>query len=336
MVFALACRSPSATQAGAHGNSVVRRRALHAVHALLASLLLLTTSRDASALDKQGSAHGGALEGPNEGFDVAGAVMLGVALYNPSYAARPGNSGLTLFRYAVHADFDLIGRRLSIPLDVNMFTDGTRTGLRKLIPSEGDLITGVTSTWRLGPGALEAGLRVEHDRTLDATAAERAVVPSTQTYIDARARYLFSLANLWPKLGDRLLDGDVSGWFTLGVFAVNPTYAARPDNSGLALFRYAAHPELSVWHDHLSLGLDGTFFTDRSAKNPVTPSELDFTVEIIGRVAPLALHLAYERDMPVDRGGLVQQFVYALVGYEFDLVRATTRPVGDRSQVPSP
>jgi len=126
---------------------------------LCSAIVLLGVVSDAHALDKQGSAHRGQLEGATEGFDVEGAVVLGIALYNPSYAARPANTGLALFRYAVHADFDLIGRRLSIPLDLNMFTDGTRSGLRKLIPSEGDVITGVTSTWRVGPGALESGLR---------------------------------------------------------------------------------------------------------------------------------------------------------------------------------
>jgi len=72
----------------------------------------------------------------------------------------------------------------------------------------------------------------------------------------------------------------VSGWLTLGWFAFNPTYAARPDNTGLALLRYGVHTELSVWTDHLSVGLYGTMFTDRRATNPVAPSELDFTAEI--------------------------------------------------------
>jgi hypothetical protein len=304
--------------------------------ALLVLAAALARPTPAAALDKQGSAHGGQIEGPTRGFDIEGAALIGVAIYNPSYAARPANTGLTLLRYAVHADFDLIGRRLSIPLDLNMFTDGTRTGLRKLIPSEGDVITGVTSTWRLGPGALEAGARVEHDRTLDATAEERRLDPNSQTYVDVRARYLYSLAELWPKLADKLWDGDVSGWATLGWFALNPTYAARPDNSGLALLRYGLHSELSLWRDHVSFGLDGTLFSDRRANNPLGPSELDFTGEVIGRIAPFELHLAYERDMPIDRAGLVQQFAYVLFGYAFDLMHHEPAPLSPRGQVPSP
>ena len=44
-------------------------------------------------------------------------------LYNPTYAARPDNTGLALMRYAGHRDVDLIGSRLSIPIDINTFTD---------------------------------------------------------------------------------------------------------------------------------------------------------------------------------------------------------------------
>ena len=40
-----------------------------------------------SALDKQGSAHGGNIGGASEGTNVSGSLMLGSALYNPTYAA---------------------------------------------------------------------------------------------------------------------------------------------------------------------------------------------------------------------------------------------------------
>ncbi len=299
-------------------------------------LLFFGGAGSARALDKQGSAHGGAVEGEDQGFDIAGSLLYGVSIYNPSYAARPANTGLTLFRYALHADIDLIGRKLSIPIDVNMFTDRTRTGLRKLIPSEGDVITGVTSTWNVGPGALELGTRVEHDRTLDATPDELAIPPSSQTYVDARARYLYSLATTFPKLGEALAHGDVSGWLTFGWFAVNPTYAARPDNTGLALFRYAGHVELSVVDDHVSVGVDATMFTDRGNRNFIGPTELDFTPEVIFRAPPIELHVAYERDMPLDRGGLMQHFVYLLAGYGFDLVHAEAPPLETRGHIISP
>src|SRR5207244_1948119 len=117
-------------------------------------------------------------------------------------------------------------------------------------------------------------------------------------------------------------DGDVAGHLTAGWFAYNPTYAARPDNTGNALLRYAAHAEVSVWHHRVALGVDGTLFTDRHAEVAQRPSELDLTVEAVGRWKPFELRLAYERDMPVDRGGLVQHFVYVLASWSFDLRRS--------------
>lgn len=292
----------------------------------LALISLLSTA--AFALDKQGSAHGGAVGGNDTTFNLSGALMAGVSLYNPSYAARPDNTGLALFRYAAHLDVDIIGRYLSIPLDVSFFTDSMRPGAEVLVPTEFDFIGGITSTFTAGPGDLELGTRVEHDRPIDRGTF-------TQTYVDARARYLVSFGQLFPKLKDALKNGDVHGWATLGGFVFNPTYAARPDNSGLALFRYALHGEVSMFDDLVSLGLDATMFTDRLSSNVVRPSELDFTVELIFHWRSLEVHLAYERDMPIDQPGYVQQFVYLLVGWSFDL-RGATNAFTDRHPVPSP
>lgn len=287
--------------------------------------------RVAHALDKQGSAHGGQVgddEDQNK-FDIEGALMMGVAVVNPSYAARPDNTGLALMRYALHADIDLLGRRLSVPLDVNLFSDRERSGAKKLSPTELDVITGITTTNGLTKGLdLELGARVEHDRPLDKGSF-------TQTYADVRARALYSLAEVVPGLRRDLNDGDVSGYFGLGWFAVNPTYAARPDNTGNALFRYAGHTELSVWKDRVSLGFDATFFTDRR-QNVLAPSELDATYEIIGHEGRYEVHLAYERDMPIDRGGKVQSFVYALFVLNFDLIHDPEKPMEGRGTIISP
>ena len=294
----------------------------------LALVCLLSSS--AFALDKQGSAHGGEVEGAASGFDLSGTLLLGVALYNPSYAARPDNTGLALFRYGGHLDIDLIGRLLSVPLDINIFTDRTRGAGQLFAATEFDVISGLTSTFNLGPGALEAGVRLEHDRPAD-------VGTFTQTYVDARARYLYSFAAIFPRLGDALRDGDVSGWVGLGGFIFNPTYAARPDNTGLALLRYSLHAELSILDDLFSIGLDATMFTDRTAAVVVRPSELDFTADLIFHRGQFEAHLAYERDTPIDRGGLVQEFVYVLAGWSFDLdPSATTAASTTRNPVVSP
>jgi hypothetical protein len=319
---------------------------------LLTTLSVLLAVSPALALDKQGSAHGGGVEGAQEGFDVSGTASMGVSLYNPTYGARPDNSGRTLLRYALHTDVDLMGRALSIPLDLNMFTDRLKSGAGKLVPTELDVIGGVTTTFELGPGALELGTRFEHDRqvgpngdTSEGTCDHGGVC--SQSYVDVRARYLYSLATSVPSVGRALQSGDVSGWLTLGWFAYNPSYAARPDNSGLALLRYGAHVELSLFDDLFSIGFDATLFTDRKT-NAVRPTELDYTPELIFHRGAWELHLAYEQDVPLDTGseasleipadkrGVHQRFVYLLGGWSFDLAKLATRPLEERGHVVSP
>jgi hypothetical protein len=284
-------------------------------------------SSTAQGLEKQGQAHAGqAGEATGDEFNASGAVTLGTSIYNPSYAARPDNTGLALFRYAGHADFDLIGQKLSLPLDINMFTDSQRQGLQVFLPTELDFIVGVTSTWPLGPGAIEVGSRYEHDMPVDQGGF-------TQSYIDVRARYIYSLASQWQALANKKTD--VLGWATLGVFAWNPTYAARPDNTGLALFRYGLHTELSLFDDLLSFGIDAVMFTNRQS-NPFRPSELDLTPEIILHKAPFELHIAYERDMPLFDGDFTQSYVYALAVWSWDLRQQATAPFESRGQILSP
>jgi hypothetical protein len=294
---------------------------------VFSSVILVSSS--GYALDKQGSAHGGQVgDDGDSGFNVAGALTLGSSIYNPTYAARPDNTGLALMRYAAHADIDLLGRKLSLPIDVNMFTDRLRSGLDVFAPTELDIIAGVTTTWTLGPGAFELGSRFENDRPVDGTST------FTQSYVDVRARYLYSLAGDWDALAKR--KADISGWATLGVFAWNPTYAARPDNSGHALFRYGLHAELSLFDDLLSFGMDGAMFTDRDA-NVVEPSELDLTPEVILHYAPFELHLAYERDLPLTGpSDYSQTYAYALVAWSFDFKNSAEKPLESRGQILSP
>ncbi|MGC4093965.1 MAG: hypothetical protein QM756_39870 [Polyangiaceae bacterium] len=271
---------------------------------------VLTLSPSAHALDKQGSAHGGKVAGAEEGVALAGSLLLGVAVYNPSYASRPDNTGLALLRLAPHLDFDIIGRHLSIPIDVNLFTDRERPGAKKLLPSELDVITGVTSTWALGDAsAIEFGLRFERDMPLDRGSY-------SQSYVDARSRLLYSLAQVFPGLSKSLSEGNLSGALTLGWFAYNPTYAARPDNTGKALLRYGLGCTLDAFEHRLGIGMDFVSFTDRTT-NGVQPTELDWTPSLSYRFDFAQFQLAYERDMPLDRSGLVQQFVIVSAARDF-------------------
>ncbi len=290
--------------------NAARRLELGILLALLSSLL----ATSAHALDKQGSAHGGAVEQDDSGLHLGGYHFFAISPYNPSYAARPDNTGLALLRYGTHMDLDFIGRKLSVPVDLNFFTDRTQPDIAKLGPTEFDIIAGVTTTWSVGHAAIEGGARIEHDRAVDRG-------DYTQTYVDLRVRLLYSLASVWPRLGKALADGGISGAVTLGGFAWNPTYAARPDNTGLALLRYAAHTEISFWHDHFAIGADANLFTDRHASGAAVlrPTELDVTGELIGRYRNMELHVAWESDLPVDQAGLVQSFLYVSFVWTFDI-----------------
>ena len=313
-------------------HTTYRSRAASLVGALLRAGLLIASAillpATASALDKQGSAHEGKTDVSERGFDLSGSLLMGPAFYNPTYAARPDNTGLTLMRYAGHADVDLIGNYLSLPLDVNLFSDRTEGASRALLPTELDVIAGATSTLALGPAALELGMRFEHDMPIDRGGF-------TQTYGDFRARCLYSLRRSFNRLAELLHDGDVSGFLTFGWFFANPTYAARPDNTGIALFRYAARTEISVYADVLSLGLDATFFTDRHA-NRVSPSELDLTPEIIFHWSPFELHVAYESDRPLGRSGLIQRFAYVVLVWNLALHGPANQALETSGEILSP
>jgi hypothetical protein len=271
----------------------------------------------AHALDKQGSAHGGQLGGADQGFALGGSLLFGAAVYNPTYAARPDNTGHALLRFAPHFDVDLIGSRLSIPIDINFFSDRDRSGIGKLGPSEFDIIAGVASTWPIGLTAVEFGVRGEGDFPVDRGT-------KTQSYVDARTRWMYSIGAFAPSLRDALAGGDIGGSVTLGWFAINPSYAARPDNSGRALLRYGFHASVS-YTERFFFAFDATFFTDR-LQNAVVPSECDITPELGAQIiGGLTGHLAYERDMPLDRAGIKQHFVLLFLTWDFSIVE---RPAG--------
>jgi hypothetical protein len=266
----------------------------------------LLTSASAHALDKQGSGHARHTDVAESGQRISGGALFGISVFNPSYAARPDNTGLALFRLAGHADIDLIGQHLLLPLDVNMFTDRTQDGANILVPSELDLIGGVASTWALGKGAMEFGVRGEIDLGIDRPTM-------SQGYVDARAKYSFE-SDDFHSVHHTLGANHFSSSTTLGVFGYNPSYAARPDNTGLALLRYAER--LGYSRRWFSAALDFTFFTDRNT-NAIAPSELDFTIDVGATSGTIGMHLAYERDMPLDQGDLVQHFLFVYLTSSF-------------------
>jgi hypothetical protein len=195
-------------------------------------LLCALAAAPAVALDKQAPAHaGGAGADDDLGPSISGALFLGALPVNPSYAARPDNSGLAVLRAGGHVDVNIIGSRLFVPVDVNLFTDRCTSWIR---PSELDVIAGVATAWPVARGQLELGARAEQDRAIDGAARQHSCnagsgTAATQTYGDLRARYAFALGAWLPALRPALAGGDVTGWLTFGWFAVNPIRGTGAD-----------------------------------------------------------------------------------------------------------
>lgn len=94
----------------------------------------------------------------------------------------------------------------------------------------------------------------------------------------------------------------------LSDFVHNTSFRARPDNTGIVKYRYLGHLEIQPHWSPVALVLDTNFFTDRDARNEFRPSEWDQAIGVLYRYEQWAALLRYERDMPIDKSGLVQAF----------------------------
>jgi hypothetical protein len=113
----------------------------------------------------------------------------------------------------------------------------------------------------------------------------------------------------------------------LGGFALyNPTYAARPDNTGIALLRYAAHVDVFIPKAYLGVYLDTTFFSDKEADHKLRPTELDLTVGVAVRLDPFELSIAFERDMPLGGGNYTQEMLFLYASWAFTVFSTQEAP----------
>src|SRR2546422_8601087 len=104
---------------------------------------------------------------------------------------------------------------------------------------------------------------------------------------------------------------DVQFSLSLSDFVDNSSFRARPDNTGIVKYRYLGHFEIQPHWAPLALVLDTNFFTDKDARNEFRLSEWDQAVGFLYRDEKWAGLLRYERDMPIDKSGLVQAFAEA-------------------------
>ncbi len=235
----------------------------------------------------------------------AGYLLTSAFASNPSFAARPDNSGLVGFRHMLHLETDLYKQYLTFYTDQNFFSDRT-SGWIKLSEWDGTYaLTGVLGhfNWRL---------QFERDAPLDRSGV-------IQEYADGLATAKFQAVqdlSSWRRL---LPNQNLTVYAGAGWLFHNKNYFARPDNTGLALFRYVAHADLDLYKNKVVLYGDVNLFTDRRASNQVNPSELDWIVGLALRWQEMEFAVYHEQDRPLDRPGLVQQYLAVQLRFSFDI-----------------
>lgn len=258
---------------------------------------------DLGEIGEEGVAHGPETE--EHWFQ--GYLLSAAFVDNPTFAARPNNTGLVGMRYMLHLETDLYKEYLQFYTDQNFFSDRTRGWIRL---SEWDgtfAFTGSLGNWGWR-------LQYERDAPLDTSGIK-------QVYADTLVTYRPTPANQFSWWHSRFPRQNLTMYAGAGWLFHNQDYFARPDNTGRALFRYVAHADLDLYRNRVVLFADTNFFSDRSASNPVSPTELDWLIGLALRHGNGELSVLHERDMPLDRGGLVQKYVAIQLRYEFEWVK---------------
>lgn len=244
---------------------------------------------------------------------IQGYLLSGAFVHNPSFAARPDNTGLVGLRQMIHLETDLYQEYLQFYTDQNFFSDRQKSWI---VLSEWDSVfafTGTIQNW---------GWRVQYERDapLDRSGLIQAYADALVNYRPADARSLSWWRSAFPDQNLTVYAG--GGWLFH-----NQSYFARPDNTGRALFRYVAHADLDLYRNRAVLFVDGNFFTDRSSANVLRPSEFDLVMGLAVRYQDMEIALIHERDMPLDGGGLVQKYVALQLRYEFEWTKSSS-PAG--------
>ncbi len=278
----------------------------------LGLMALLFMADPGQALEKYGrplpaigeSEEGGAVHPEPEEHWLRGYLLTSAFIENPTFAARPNNTGLVGTRHMVHLETDLYQQYLGFYTDLNFFSD-RENGWIEL--SEFDSTFAFTGTvnqfgWRL---------QYERDAPLDSSGL-------VQSYADTLATYTAPSANQSRWWRTHFPKQNFTMYAGVGWLFHNESYFARPDNTGRALFRYVAHADLDLYKNRVVLYADVNVFTDRSADNPVGPSELDWILGLALRWQNVELSLSHERDLPLDRSGLVQRYTALQLRYQFE------------------
>jgi hypothetical protein len=224
---------------------------------------------------------------------------------NPTFAARPDNTGLVGLRHMLHFETDLYKHYLTFYTDQNFFSD-RKNGWIELSEWDGTYaLTGMLDRF---------GWRIQYER--DAPLDKRGL---KQIYADVlfTASYQAGRESAWWR--KTLPDQNLTLYAGPGWLFHNDNYFARPDNTGRALFRYVAHADFDLYRNRAVLYGDVNMFSDREKSDKVTPTEIDWIVGLALRWQQYEVSIYREEDRPVDRPGLVQKYVAVQLRVAFDV-----------------
>jgi len=236
---------------------------------------------------------------------IGGYLLTGAFISNPSFTARPDNTGRVALRHMLHAETDLYKHYLTFYSDQNFFSDRD-TGWIQL--SEWDQTYGITGvvqhwSWRV---------QYERDAPLDRSGLK-------QIYADGLVNYRIRSEEDWAWWRKMFPKNNFTAYAGAGWLFHNQDYFARPDNTGRALFRYVGHFDLNLYREKLLLFGDFNMFTDREASNIAKPSELDWILGIAMRWLDFEVSFYREQDRPLDRSGFIQEYWAVQLRYAFDV-----------------
>ncbi|MCP9440826.1 MAG: hypothetical protein NHB36_13180 [Nitrospira sp.] len=236
---------------------------------------------------------------------VAGYLLTGVFAHNPSFAARPDNTGLVGMRHMLHLETDLYKQYVTLYTDHNFFSDRTNGWIEL---SEWD------GTYALTGAAWHFNWRLQYER--DAPLDRGGV---TQSYADVLVTAQLQAIKDLPRWHQWFPHQNLTIYAGGGWLFHNQNYFARPDNTGRALLRYVAHTDVDLYQNRIVLYGDVNLFTDRDGGNQAKPTELDWIVGLAVRWRQSELAVYYEQDQPLDRGGLIQKYLAVQLRVSFDI-----------------
>lgn len=236
-----------------------------------------------------------------------GYFLTSALVSNPTFAARPDNTGLAGLRHMMHLETDLYKQYLTFYTDQNFFSDRTE-GWIKL--TEWDMtyaLTGLIDRW---------GWRIQYER--DAPLDRSGI---KQIYGDTLLTGRFQATEDLAWWRQQFPNQNLNAYAGFGWLFHNRDYYARPNNTGRALFRYVAHFDADLYKNLVVFFGDFNLFTDRELGNKLRPTELDWIVGLAFRFKDdYEVSVYREQDRALDRSGtLVQEYWAVQLRFAFDV-----------------